>query len=1025
MLAIVERLNRQSIGKRILILTYSSSLKTETRKRAASAGLSVDVHSFHSLYSIIIDLQLMVAIENPLDIIYDVVIVDEAQDLSPLYFYTHKSVAGRTTQKIMVSDSLQTINQYRGATDTCFRQPELYFNTPFTKLVLSTSFRAPLGVCSFINTTTRSPNVIGGSPGSSVKETEYIVYGDETYPEIDLYRDIKLVIANALRTGKSVFVLAPSVRNKSYRSVYNGSGRHTQHSFRHNSPRPSPISSFITYLVKSLDFRFPIDLPSDDMTVRNEDSDDDDDVSIDSDATMDLDTPPLIATEQRVVFKTYHESKGLEADLVICFGYDMSYFSFYARDADPRVVPNTHHVGLTRTKGRMILLHNSDSAPPRPKFITQICQLFNEDIDIAIAQFKAISLLGVVKGPRRINLSQLDVVDTNNTRENVSAIKDMAIMLMLDTVYATRAHSMKSKMSMGNVISVILNSTANSAMNRKWREAWDLIRPRVGPIRDMSLSRKAFVCALVLSSHSVIYAHQIPIVDKFVTHVGWKKIRTFFETFGLAFPQFNFPIKHEVNRCVVKVMVPVIDHSKFIAVNLYVRGDVTKERIIESTIMNDVLVGCGYAKYTVYTACLESQEYYKPDGMTSNFFEHLKTRNTLDATLNDPQPKTSNAIPIAIHLTDIPVSEHVPVPVPAFPATFPPGTDVSLSTSRAFDIGCNNQTVYKTTDGRTPDHVALRRRCDDSRKNSTKRWSNKEIAAMARRQYYYQLVMGKPPTSDRDKARHDSFNRCFEPTPIRLCAMIVTNTYMFTLLDYRTDGCLCPVCPGGQKFTTSHFACIQQLIQCILVGPKLPLIGPDLLQQLQERHDFHGIWTLHEHLESFLQHVEQPMYPHPSLTYQQMFPIPRLITLLKYYFQNSVQTNSSRLLVPPMILPIQTNQHIPSASVVWCGIGSPPTSLLNRIMTDNLVLLGISYSALTHSTALHDKYPIRTTEVGTLFSRSEGEYVAQSIVSVFCQHQPELTRRISSIVDSLGPGFNREFTDHIFLSIFPEPLQRL
>ncbi|KNC81601.1 hypothetical protein SARC_06079, partial [Sphaeroforma arctica JP610] len=34
----------------------------------------------------------------------------------------------------------------------------------------------------------------------------------------------------------------------------------------------------------------------------------------------------------------------------------------------------------------------------------------------------------------------------------------------------------------------------------------------------------------------------------------------------------------------------------------------------------------------------------------------------------------------------------------------------------------------------------------------------------------------------------------------------------------------------------------------------------------QARHDFHGIWNLHKHIESFLQHVEQPPYSHPSLT---------------------------------------------------------------------------------------------------------------------------------------------------------------
>ncbi|KNC80462.1 hypothetical protein SARC_07178 [Sphaeroforma arctica JP610] len=89
-------------------------------------------------------------------------------------------------------------------------------------------------------------------------------------------------------------------------------------------------------------------------------------------------------------------------------------------------------------------------------------------------------------------------------------------------------------------------------------------------------------------------------------------------------------------------------------------------------------------------------------------------------------------------------------------------------------------------------------------------------------------------------------------------------------------------------------------------------------------------------VQSFLRHVEEPPYPHPSLAHLQMFPIPRLITLLKNYFQISVQTQSSRLLVPPMILLIQ-------------AVGSPPSSPLDRIMADNLVLLAISYSALTHS----------------------------------------------------------------------------
>ncbi|KNC85247.1 hypothetical protein SARC_02543 [Sphaeroforma arctica JP610] len=224
---------------------------------------------------------------------------------------------------------------------------------------------------------------------------------------------------------------------------------------------------------------------------------------------------------------------------------------------------------------------------------------------------------------------------------------------------------------------------------------------------------------------------------------------------------------------------------------------------------------------------------------------------------------------------------------PLTPLTQPAWVHDKPSLRFPYSIYAHLEIVYKTTGGRTPDHVALRQRCDDTRKNSTKRWSNKEIAAMAQRQYYYLLVMSIPQISNRDKARHDSFNRYFEPTKLRLCAMIVMNTYMFTLLDDHAYGCLCPVCPGDHKFTTSHFTCIQQLIRRILVGPKLPPIGPDLLHQLQERHDFHDV-------------------PHTPANH-------------------TAKTKSSRLLVPPMILPIQASQHISNASVVWCGIGSPLT----------------------------------------------------------------------------------------------------
>ncbi|KNC84040.1 guanine nucleotide-binding protein subunit beta-1 [Sphaeroforma arctica JP610] len=101
-----------------------------------------------------------------------------------------------------------------------------------------------------------------------------------------------------------------------------------------------------------------------------------------------------------------------------------------------------------------------------------------------------------------------------------------------------------------------------------------------------------------------------------------------------------------------------------------------------------------------------------------------------------------------------------------------------------------------------------------------------------------------------------------------------------------------------------------------------------------------------------------------------------------------------------MILPIQASQHIPNSSVVWCRIGLPPSSLLDRIMTDNLVLLGISYSVLTHSTALHGADPIRTTEVDVAvlqkFNMRQRRMLRGHLAKIYAIHWSEDSRHLVS-----------------------------
>lgn len=59
---------------------------------------------------------------------------------------------------------------------------------------------------------------------------------------------------------------------------------------------------------------------------------------------------------EKVVFSSIHQSKGLERKVVVCFGFDESYFRFFAKKLNPLVCPNTWYVALTRATERLYLV---------------------------------------------------------------------------------------------------------------------------------------------------------------------------------------------------------------------------------------------------------------------------------------------------------------------------------------------------------------------------------------------------------------------------------------------------------------------------------------------------------------------------------------------------------------------------------------------------------------------------------------------------------------------------------------------
>lgn len=64
------------------------------------------------------------------------------------------------------------------------------------------------------------------------------------------------------------------------------------------------------------------------------------------------------AMKNKIIFSTFHQSKGREAPIVVVLGFDMSYFRFFDREGDPTRCSPPLFVAATRAKTYMMLVHH-------------------------------------------------------------------------------------------------------------------------------------------------------------------------------------------------------------------------------------------------------------------------------------------------------------------------------------------------------------------------------------------------------------------------------------------------------------------------------------------------------------------------------------------------------------------------------------------------------------------------------------------------------------------------------------------
>ena len=319
-------LAKELAPKNILLVTYNAKLKKETQIKIRKYGLTnIMCYNYHSLGSKLFhrscfkDYQMDDLIKSNPDIrdplLFDVLILDELQDMTNLLyrfciFFLEKLKA--TPQIVAMGDPFQTVYKCKGADEKFLMLADSLFNVdgPWEKCTLQKSFRVTKMCADFINECCLPFDaeclIQSDKPGPKIRYLEV----DEWYSlatATKIKNEINLLMRDFNLKYEDIFVLAPST-NKSTPVVGIS-----------NELSRKGISVFVS----------------------------------------DCSEGPCseIQLQGKVVFLSFHQSKGLERKAVIVLQFDESYFMNYNNSSDVEKLCNELYVAITRSSLSLTLVH--------------------------------------------------------------------------------------------------------------------------------------------------------------------------------------------------------------------------------------------------------------------------------------------------------------------------------------------------------------------------------------------------------------------------------------------------------------------------------------------------------------------------------------------------------------------------------------------------------------------------------------------------------------------------------------------
>lgn len=326
---------REMPDTKILQLTYNASLRKDVKETVEKNDIqNLTVHTYHSLakrYYLSTgytdtEIRRLLFKNLPLKEVspkYDMIVLDECQDMTLLYFQLMVKFIKDidcNIQLLILGDYMQGLYDFKGADIRFLTLADQVWDgltnltTPgFQKRTMKMSFRITNQMRNFVNDV-----MLGEERMNACRDGSVVTYVRNSRNNISrvVYGEITKLLENGVNPSE-IFVLGGSVKgaNSNIRRLEN------------------------TLVEKDVPCHVPM-LEGDKI----------DDRVIDG----------------KVVFSTFHSVKGRQRKYVFVVGFDNAYFRFNARTLPRDVCPNTLYVAATRATQGLYLLESDNYATDRP-----------------------------------------------------------------------------------------------------------------------------------------------------------------------------------------------------------------------------------------------------------------------------------------------------------------------------------------------------------------------------------------------------------------------------------------------------------------------------------------------------------------------------------------------------------------------------------------------------------------------------------------------------------------------------------